>query len=289
MRPRTTPQRAAISRTEAPLCPRHRQGALEAFATGAHTTNCTSEFLALTYQATGCPRCLEELVRRNEDLVQLVTRRLGRMREPDEDIAQSARLGLLKAAKRYRRDQGAAFSTYAVSIMEGEVRHHLRDAVLMRQPRWARMAYRSIEESTVRFYQDHGRFPSLDELTTLTNMSPDVIAQVNRAMEQPELRSSDPASCLSVQNLPFNRAALRCLEPTPGPRDADESIALHEAVRKLPRLDRLLVYLVFFRDLTQQEAGYVLGLSQRAVSRQLKRALASLRRLLSSEHSRYAR
>ncbi len=69
---------------------------------------------------------MEEAFRRHQGLVRMVAGRFRSGGEP-EDIAQVAALGLVKALSRFEPSRGAAFSTYAVPVMVGELRHWLRD------------------------------------------------------------------------------------------------------------------------------------------------------------------
>lgn len=69
--------------------------------------------------------------------VRLVTEYLGiadaiarRFRCPGhdpEDLRQVARLGLMKAANRYRASRGHGFVPYAVPTITGELKRYLRD------------------------------------------------------------------------------------------------------------------------------------------------------------------
>ena len=59
-----------------------------------------------------------------------------------------------------------------------------------------------------------------------------------------------------------------------------ENIALRQALENLPELERSVLALRFFRDLTQQKAADILGVSQVQVSRVERRALAMLREIL---------
>src|SRR5689334_1963554 len=44
-----------------------------------------------------------------------------------DDLRQVAAIGLLKAADRYDRNRGVPFPAYAIPMIRGELRHHLRD------------------------------------------------------------------------------------------------------------------------------------------------------------------
>lgn len=65
--------------------------------------------------------------------------------------------------------------------------------------------------------------------------------------------------------------------------DAVESrVPLFSALRSLPEQDRLIVYLRYFEDLTQDEIAHRTGSTQKAVSRSLAGSLRSLRQELSA-------
>jgi RNA polymerase sporulation-specific sigma factor len=74
---------------------------------------------------------------RHEGLIGLVARRFPGAADP-EDLRQVAGLGLVKALRRFDPDRGVRFSTYAVPIMLGEVRHWLRDRA---SEGWGRAAW----------------------------------------------------------------------------------------------------------------------------------------------------
>ena len=58
---------------------------------------------------------------------------------------------------------------------------------------------------------------------------------------------------------------------------SDAKVSLIPAVRRLTERDRRILYLRFFEDLTQEEIGTQLGVSQMQVSRLLPRVLGQLR------------
>lgn len=66
----------------------------------------------------------------------------------------------------------------------------------------------------------------------------------------------------------------------------DSRVPLFSALRSLPEDARLVVYLRYFEDLTQDEIAHRTGSTQKAVSRSLATSLRSLRRELSASAPR---
>ena len=60
----------------------------------------------------------------------------------------------------------------------------------------------------------------------------------------------------------------------------EDRILLYEALRALSELHRRIIYLMFFRDLTQQQVADEMGMSQRTVSREQTKALQRLKAVL---------
>lgn len=57
----------------------------------------------------------------------VIRRKFGRVRgEELKDIEQAGRLGLVKAAEKFKAEKGAAFSTYAEKCIENEIREYYR-------------------------------------------------------------------------------------------------------------------------------------------------------------------
>lgn len=90
----------------------------------------------------------ESLVLAHLDLVDRCARRFRGWGEPHDDLVQAGRLGLLHAARRYDAARGVPFAAYAVPMVLGEIRHHLRDrSGVLRRPRGApRPAIEELEE-----------------------------------------------------------------------------------------------------------------------------------------------
>src|SRR5664279_907476 len=129
-----------------------------------------NEQLLAVYADTGSSRALDELVRRNQNLLHHILKRFSYASEPYEDLVQVANLGLIKAAQRFDPDRGARFSTYATAIVDGELRHHMRDSLLLRQPRWVKKVYHDIQNKSAELMHRLGRPPDVAEPVSYTHL-----------------------------------------------------------------------------------------------------------------------
>ena len=134
-----------------------------------------NEQLIAGYSTSGSAAALDELVRRNQNLLHHILKRFAYVHEPYEDLLQVANLGLIKAAQRYDATRGVRFSTYATAIIDGELRHHLRDSLLLRQPRWVKKVYADIQVKSNELMHKLGRAPELREIAAALNIDEDGI------------------------------------------------------------------------------------------------------------------
>ena len=236
-----------------------------------------NEELLVEYADSGSAEALDELVRRNQNLLHHILKRFAYADEPYEDLLQVANLGLIKAAQRFDPDRGVKFSTYATALVDGELRHHLRDSMLMRQPRWVKKVYAQIQDKTNELIRMLGRPPQLSELAQALNIQESGILEVMNLYSRIDLHS---------RNEPFAPAELQA-EADPGlvhsirqesfSLPIEDRITLYQALDKLSAFEKKLIYLLFFKDLTQSEVADQLGLSQKKVSRESIKTLGRLK------------
>ena len=75
------------------------------------------------------------LVEENMGLVRRVAYRFLDRGTEFEDLVQIGTIGMLKAIRSFSLERGTAFSTYAVPLIVGEIRRHLRDDGLLKVSR----------------------------------------------------------------------------------------------------------------------------------------------------------
>ncbi len=241
----------------------------------------TNEELVERYQS-GDLRALDLLLEVNQGLLHHTLKRFSWTTEPYEDLFQLARIGLMKAAQRFDASRGHAFTTYAVAIVDGEVRHHLRDSLLVRQPRWAHALYTRIQDAQSSFFQQHHRSPTIAELAEKVNIQAEGVLEIIRVYGAISLHSFDePLNASSDDAL--DKSLVKAIRPQNFSLPVEDRILLYDALRVLSDLQKRIICLVFFGDLTQQQVADEMGLTQRTVSREQVKALDRLKSLLNTK------
>jgi RNA polymerase sigma-B factor len=235
------------------------------------------ERLLAAYRDGGDRPERDRLVERFMPLAHKLARRYERRSEPLDDLVQVAALGLIKAIDRFDPERGTAFSSFAVPTILGELRRHFRDTG------WTAHVPRETQERALRvdraisaLWADHGRAPTTTEIAEAIGAG---VEQVVDAMLAS--RAADALS-LDAQWKRGDDEDGTTLGDTLGEDDGafdfiDHRMAVAVAMRSLPAIEREVVRLRFGSEMTQQQIGDRLGVSQMQVSRILRRALTHLR------------
>jgi RNA polymerase sigma-B factor len=238
-----------------------------------------NEALLDRYAVTGAPELLDRLVRDNQRLVHHLLRRFTYADEPYEDLVQVANLGLVKAARAFDAGRGVRFSTYASVVIEGEVRHHLRDTLLLRQPRWVRRLHAQIESTTDDLAQKLGRAPEIREIAAAMNVSEEGILEVLALYSRLELHAwdhDDPDDSTAS----IDRQVVHSLHHESFTLPVEDRVAVEAALERLTEFQRRLVDLLFYREFTMAEVAARLGITQKKVVRERQKAMTRLREVM---------
>jgi RNA polymerase sigma-B factor len=222
------------------------------------------------------PWARERLIRRYLPLANSIARRFDRgKRVPLEDLQQVAAIGLIKALDRYDPANGAAFSTFAVPTMQGEIRRYFRDFTwTVRPPRELQERSIRIEREREQLTNDLGRNPTALELSAQVGCT---LEELLDASEAAQARTSDSFDRpMTTQEGDAATLGERLGDDDPGFEAAEASATLDRLFGTLSERDQLVLRLRFRDDLTQTEIGRHIGCSQMHVSRLLRAALAQL-------------
>lgn len=216
----------------------------------------------------------DTLFEENVGLIYSVAKRfLGRGVEM-EDLFQIGSIGLLKAVDKFDMTYDVRFSTYAVPMIAGEIKRFLRDDGIVK-------VSRSLKENQYKVYlvreameRRLGREPTLSEISEemglpmeeliLTLEAGNEVESIHKTIYQGEGTEISLIDKLqekeNQQDILLNK------------------IFLEEMLQTLKPKERQLIYMRYFRDMTQTEVAGELGVSQVQVSRMEKKILAGLRK-----------
>jgi RNA polymerase sigma-B factor len=231
--------------------------------------------LVEAYREKGDRRAIERIMALHARMLSSLVRRYATSSgEPYEDLLQVGYVGLMKAVNGYETGSKARFSSYAYSRIDGELQHHFRDTALVKKPRWARSLYSRISEATMRLTSELGCPPCIDEIAKEVNVTPEGVTEVMKLFLDTNVCSLDEER--GGEEEP-DLSAIKTLEYESFSLPIEDRIALEQALESLTKLQGKVVYLFFYKDLSQTEIGKRLGLPQRKISGIIASSIKTLR------------
>lgn len=208
----------------------------------------------------------DRLVTDNLGLVHLCANRFRSRGVEYEELYSAGCIGLVKAAAAFDEERGVKFSTYAVPVILGEIKRVFRDGGTVKVSRSLKELSLRVCREKADFLSRNGREPTVGELAAILSCSPESVAEA--------LEAAQP--CISLTRDDDEEGQQDIPDPF---RESDiyESIALRQAMDRLSPDDRRLIFLRYFKALTQSRTAEKLGMSQVQVSRREKKILAALR------------
>ena len=111
------------------------------------------------------------LIEENAGLVRTVARRFLDRGTEYEDLVQIGTIGMLKAIRSFSMERGTAFSTYAVPLIVGEIRRHLRDDGPVKVSRIYKRQGVALMHEKNKILTEEGREPGIAELAERCNLT----------------------------------------------------------------------------------------------------------------------
>lgn len=229
------------------------------------------------FAATRDPRLRDELIRRYDRVVQWVVNRQAREPGQIDDLLQVGRIALLQALERYQPERGVRFTSYAIKIISGTLKHYYRDRVAMiRVPRPLQDLAADLPRMQDNLTNKLGRLPTETEIAECAGVATSEVCEALRVGEALKPQSLD------------ERSDERSLAETVGSADSDieslvEFAPLHSAIDRLEERQQYIVRKRYFDLWSQSRVASSLGISQMHVSRLERDGLRRLRTYLASD------
>lgn len=224
------------------------------------------------YRATGDRALRNELIADHRWLAVHCAQRFADKGEPLDDLVQVALLGVLKAVERYDPDYGAAFATFAVPTITGEIRRHFRDTTwAVHVPRRAKDLQHTVKTAVDELNHVLGRSPNVQEIAGHAGVP---LEEVLEALEAarcyrrvPLASPHDDDDCDGLANVGADDRDLEA---------AEARVAVAKLLEELAPRERRIVELRYMSGLTQSQIAELVGVSQVQVSRLLRASLEKM-------------
>ena len=243
--------------------------------------NHTKELILRAHE--GDKEARDRLVMENMGLVYSVSRRfIGRGCEL-EDINQIGTIGLIKAIDKFDDSFDVRFSTYAVPMIAGEIKRFLRDDGMLKVRRSIKENGYRIKRASDELVSKNGREATVEELAAATELSvEDVVMALDAGTDVESIYRTvyqgDGSEIYLVDKITSADNVSSSEGSLPQQEKMLDMIMLRQLLEELDEMERKLISLRYFKEMTQSAVANELGISQVQVSRLEKKILQKLRK-----------
>lgn len=234
----------------------------------------------------------ETLIEENLGLVRHIVKRFAGRGYDMEDLFQIGCIGLMKAIDKFDLKYEVRFSTYAVPMIQGEIKRFLRDDGMVKVSRTLKENGWKVKQAAERLSQQFGREASLQELSEATGLDvEDIVLALDANVEVESIYKSVyqsdgneiylvdqvvGGSSMSYTGVGRTIPNGSIYEDTEKEQILNHML-LEQLLGKLDDREMELIRMRYFQDKTQVEVAKYMGISQVQVSRMEKRILLQLR------------
>ncbi|USG66350.1 RNA polymerase sigma factor SigB [Brevibacillus ruminantium] len=239
------------------------------------------------YQKTEDRSLQEQLVEAYRPLVESLAKKFVRGQILHEDLVQVGMIGLLASLRRFDREFGRSFESFAVPTIVGEMKRFIRDKtwsvhVPRRVKELSPKIKRVVDELTMKLQ----RSPQIEDIAAHLGVSEEEILETlemgrsyhSLSMDS-ELEADGDGNTITLFDL------IGTVEK--GYQRVEQHLLINRALQVLDHREKEIIELTFYQNLSQKQAGDLLGMSQMHVSRLQRRALGKLREAMRFEQQEY--
>lgn len=218
----------------------------------------------------------DKLIEGNLRLVLSVIQRFSGRGENPDDLFQVGCIGLVKAIDNFDLSHEVRFSTYAVPMIIGEIRRHLRDYSPVRVSRSLRDLACKAMQKRAELMEKTGKEPTVGDIARAMGLKEEEVVFALEAVIEPvslyePVFHDDGDATYVIDQIRDNTA---------GEGKWLDSIALQEGMERLSERERKILRLRYYACKTQMEVSQEIGISQAQVSRIEKSALKQLEKYM---------
>ncbi len=204
----------------------------------------------------------DKLIGGNLRLVLSVVQKFTNRGENMDDLFQIGCIGLIKAIDNFDPVHEVKFSTYAVPMIIGEIRRHLRDNNSVRVSRSIKdVAYKAMQVKE-KLISENQKEPTVDEIAKELQLPRSEVVMALESIVEPmslfDSVYSDSGDTVYV---------LDQLGDKSDDSDWLQEIAFRDVIASLNEREKRILALRFMHGMTQMEVSREIGISQAQVSR----------------------
>lgn len=210
---------------------------------------------------------MEQMVAKHQGLVRSVALRLSSVYgEELDDLMQIGYIGLIKAVKGFDETRGYKFSTYAVPLIAGEIKMYMRDHNRIKVSRSVKKDAAYVRKVQNEYQLEKGRTPRISEIAAMTDLDEERVRYVMQADDA--MKHIEEYEKIDVMTNDEEKNIMR--------------MDLQKVIEQLDPMEKKVMMLRYYRDMTQTAAAKILNISQVQVYRIEQKALKNMAELLDS-------
>ena len=214
------------------------------------------------------------LVEGNLKLVLSILKKYQNRCDNLDDLFQIGVVGLIEAVDNFDLSFGVKFSTYAVFMIEGEIKRYIRDNSQIRVSRSLKELSYQIINYREEYLSKNNKYPSMSKVCEKFNITDYELFNILSSLNEP----------VSIFEPIYNESGdtiylLDQLEDINN-KNLDELLSLREAIQKLKDREKTVLLKRYIDGLSQSEIADMLSISQAQVSRIENSALNSIKKLI---------
>ena len=223
----------------------------------------------------GDSKAKEELVNGNLKLVLSILKKFQNKTDNMDDLFQIGCVGLIKAIDNFDLSHEVRFSTYAVLMIEGEIKRYIRDNNSVRISRSIKDLSYKVLKYKEEYINNFGKEASAQEIAKYFGVTEYEITEALMSLKEP----------MSLYDPIYNDGGdtiylMDQLEDKKENRNIDELISIRKALNRIKEREKSILINRFIVGKTQTEIANELNISQAQVSRLEKNAISHVKKLI---------
>jgi len=241
----------------------------------------SEEELWKEYKRTKNPKLREELIFKYASTVKYIAGKIAINTPPQvefDDLVSYGILGLIDAIEKYDPTLGTRFKTYATNRIKGAIIDEIR--ILDWIPRSLRQKAKQLEKIYGELEHKYGRPATDEEVAEALEISTEELSQLLVKVRGVSLISLNDDWYFNEEEKIAIGDTIES-PPEQGPENTLEQKEmkriLMEAVNRLPEIEKEVIILYYYDDLTLKEIAKVIGVSESRISQLHTKALLRLK------------